>query len=165
MSAFSRRELMKLSSAGVALASLGSGLAVREAGAQPTGPGVRLDPYPSSWLPDGVRSRFVENVNGLRVHVLEAGNRDQPGLLLLHGFHVAAGVQQRLRGNTQRLLPSLLLSPFFGLKKSKRRINGRLAPFVILIILVIVTIVVVSITISTTLLVLFGSAGGGGGGG
>ena len=86
MSAFSRRELMKLSSAGVALASLGSGLAVREAGAQPTGPGVRLDPYPSSWLPDGVRSRFVENVNGLRVHVLEAGNRDQPGLLLLHGF-------------------------------------------------------------------------------
>ena len=39
-------------------------------------------------LPAGVRSRFVENVNGLRMHVLEAGQRPVTGrlLLLLHGF-------------------------------------------------------------------------------
>ncbi len=86
MTEYSRRELMKLSSAGVALASVGSALTARPAGAQPTGAGVRLDPYPSAWLPDGVRSRFVENINGLRVHVLEAGSPDRPGLLLLHGF-------------------------------------------------------------------------------
>jgi pimeloyl-ACP methyl ester carboxylesterase len=38
--------------------------------------------------PAGVRSRFVEGVNGLRMHVLEAGfePRGRPCLLLLHGF-------------------------------------------------------------------------------
>ena len=37
-------------------------------------------------LPAGIRSRFVEGVNGLRMHVLEAGDPSAPGLLLLHGF-------------------------------------------------------------------------------
>jgi pimeloyl-ACP methyl ester carboxylesterase len=39
-------------------------------------------------LPSGIRSRFVDGVNGLRVHVLEAGFEapGRPGLLLLHGF-------------------------------------------------------------------------------
>jgi len=39
-------------------------------------------------LPDGIRSRFVEAVNGLRMHVLEAGFEipGQPCVLLLHGF-------------------------------------------------------------------------------
>jgi pimeloyl-ACP methyl ester carboxylesterase len=39
-------------------------------------------------LPPGIRSRFVENINGLRVHVLEAGfeSRGRPCVLLLHGF-------------------------------------------------------------------------------
>jgi len=42
-----------------------------------------LNPLP---LPAGIRSRFVEGVNGLRMHVLEAGDPKAPGLLLLHGF-------------------------------------------------------------------------------
>jgi pimeloyl-ACP methyl ester carboxylesterase len=39
-------------------------------------------------LPSGIRSRYVENINGLRMHVLEAGfeTRGRPCLLLLHGF-------------------------------------------------------------------------------
>jgi pimeloyl-ACP methyl ester carboxylesterase len=39
-------------------------------------------------LPPGIRSRFVENINGLRMHVLEAGyeTRSRPCILLLHGF-------------------------------------------------------------------------------
>jgi pimeloyl-ACP methyl ester carboxylesterase len=44
-----------------------------------------MDPIP---LPPGIRSRFVDGVNGLRVHVLEAGfeGGERPCVLLLHGF-------------------------------------------------------------------------------
>ena len=44
-------------------------------------------PYDPLLLPVGIRSRFV-NVNGLRMHVLEAGFevKDQPCIVLLHGF-------------------------------------------------------------------------------
>ena len=39
-------------------------------------------------LPRGVRSRFVDDINGLRMHVLEAGYEtdNRPCVLLLHGF-------------------------------------------------------------------------------
>ena len=39
-------------------------------------------------LPAGIRSRFMENVNGLRMHILEAGydHDPRPLILLLHGF-------------------------------------------------------------------------------
>ena len=39
-------------------------------------------------LPRGIRSRYVSGINGLTVHVLEAGfeTRGQPCVLLLHGF-------------------------------------------------------------------------------
>ncbi len=30
-------------------------------------------PLPAIPLPSGIRSRFVENINGLRMHVLESG--------------------------------------------------------------------------------------------
>ena len=44
--------------------------------------------YLANELPNGVRSRFVEDVNGLTMHVLESGFEDnaRPALLLLHGF-------------------------------------------------------------------------------
>jgi pimeloyl-ACP methyl ester carboxylesterase len=44
--------------------------------------------YGQSTIPSGIRSRFVDNINGLRVHMLEAGfeSRDRPCILLLHGF-------------------------------------------------------------------------------
>lgn len=39
-------------------------------------------------LPDGIRSRFVQGVNGLTMHILEAGfeTPERPCVLLLHGF-------------------------------------------------------------------------------
>jgi pimeloyl-ACP methyl ester carboxylesterase len=39
-------------------------------------------------LPPGIRSCFVDDINGLRMHVLEAGyeTRGRPCVLLLHGF-------------------------------------------------------------------------------
>ena len=43
-------------------------------------------PLSADVLPEGVRSGFVDDVNGLRMHVLEAGEAERPGVLLLHGF-------------------------------------------------------------------------------
>ena len=46
-----------------------------------------LAPLDAAVLPPGLRSRFVDGVNGLRMHVLEAGEGEgRPLLLLLHGF-------------------------------------------------------------------------------
>ena len=44
--------------------------------------------YGKDTLPPGIRSRFVDNHNGLRMHVLEAGFGDPrcPCVILLHGF-------------------------------------------------------------------------------
>ena len=44
--------------------------------------------YPEAVLPRGIRSRFVRDVNGLLMHVLEAGfeTKGRPCVLLLHGF-------------------------------------------------------------------------------
>src|SRR5579883_472822 len=47
-----------------------------------------LPPYGNGTLPAGVRSRVIQHVNGLNVHILEAGYESQgrPAVLLLHGF-------------------------------------------------------------------------------
>jgi pimeloyl-ACP methyl ester carboxylesterase len=47
-----------------------------------------LPPYGNGTLPAGIRSRLVDNNNGLMVHVLEAGfeTAGRPCVLLLHGF-------------------------------------------------------------------------------
>lgn len=37
-------------------------------------------------LPDGIRSRQIEGVNGLSMHMLEAGAPGRPCIVLLHGF-------------------------------------------------------------------------------
>ena len=54
---------------------------------------TELAPLPQSVLPPGIRSRFVKDVNGLRMHILEAGvearsekSGARPLVLLLHGF-------------------------------------------------------------------------------
>src|SRR5450755_132597 len=48
----------------------------------------KLAPYGNSTVPAGIRSRTVSNVNGLTVHILEAGYEPpgRPAVLLLHGF-------------------------------------------------------------------------------
>jgi pimeloyl-ACP methyl ester carboxylesterase len=47
-----------------------------------------LPPYGNGTLPSGIRSRTVSDVNGLTVHLLEAGfdPPGRPAVLLLHGF-------------------------------------------------------------------------------
>jgi pimeloyl-ACP methyl ester carboxylesterase len=48
----------------------------------------QLPPYGNGALPAGIRSRHIANVNGLTVHILEAGyeTAGRPAVLLLHGF-------------------------------------------------------------------------------
>jgi len=47
-----------------------------------------MDGLSTATLPSAIRSRFVKDVNGLAIHVLEAGfeERGRPCVLLLHGF-------------------------------------------------------------------------------
>jgi pimeloyl-ACP methyl ester carboxylesterase len=51
-------------------------------------PAPALPIYGNSSLPPGTRSRIVDDINGLAVHVLEAGfeTEGRPCVLLLHGF-------------------------------------------------------------------------------
>ena len=62
---------------------------------------TELPPLDSAVLPPGIRARFVENVNGLRMHVLETGfeTPDRPCLLLLlHGFPELAYSWRKVMG-------------------------------------------------------------------
>ncbi len=47
-----------------------------------------IEPLSTPMLPAGIRARFVDNSNGLKMHVLEAGYeaKGRPCLVLLHGF-------------------------------------------------------------------------------
>ncbi len=49
---------------------------------------AKLPPYGNSTVPSGIRSRAVNNGNGLTVHILEAGYEaaGRPAVLLMHGF-------------------------------------------------------------------------------
>ena len=49
---------------------------------------ARVPPYGNSTLPLAIRSRMVDNINGLAMHVLEAGfeTKERPCIRLLHGF-------------------------------------------------------------------------------
>src|SRR5205823_647987 len=48
----------------------------------------KLPPYGNGRIPAGIRSRYIANVNGMTVHILEAGfeTPGRPAVLLLHGF-------------------------------------------------------------------------------
>lgn len=75
--------------AGSRLAGGGPGGPPGEVRAEATAdPSAGLPPLDAAVLPAGIRARFVDGVNGLRVHLLEAGHDlgERPILLLLHGF-------------------------------------------------------------------------------
>src|SRR5262245_31246895 len=48
----------------------------------------KMAALPDLPLPPTIRSRYVDGINGLRMHVLEAGyeTKGRPCVLLLHGF-------------------------------------------------------------------------------
>jgi pimeloyl-ACP methyl ester carboxylesterase len=76
---------------------------------------AELPPLDAAVLPSGVRSRFVAGVNGLRMHVLEAGTAsdDRPSLLLLHGF-------PELAYSWRRVMPALAETGFYVVAPDQR---------------------------------------------
>jgi pimeloyl-ACP methyl ester carboxylesterase len=94
---------------------------------------------PSTALPDiplpaGIRSRYVDDINGLRMHVLEAGyeTRGRPCVLLLHGF-------PELAYSWRKVMPALAAAGYHVLAPDQRgygrttgwdaRYDGDLASF------------------------------------
>ena len=57
--------------------------------------------YDKAALPPGIRSRFVQGINGLAMHLLEAGfeERNRPCVLLLHGFPELAYSWRKVMGS------------------------------------------------------------------
>ncbi|HEV2958125.1 MAG TPA: alpha/beta hydrolase [Xanthobacteraceae bacterium] len=66
-----------------------------------------LPPLDGAVLPAGVRSRFLDGINGLRVHLLEAGfeSAGRPCVLLLHGF-------PELAYSWRKVMPALAAAGF-----------------------------------------------------
>src|SRR6266700_5865118 len=90
--------------------------------------------FPDLPLPPTIRSRFVDGINGLCMHVLEAGfeTRGRPCLLLLHGF-------PELAYSWRKLMPDLADAGYHVIAPDQRgygrttgwdaTYDGELAPF------------------------------------
>jgi pimeloyl-ACP methyl ester carboxylesterase len=76
---------------------------------------MNADGFPGGMLPPGVRSRFVAGVNGLRMHILEAGHEagGRPAVLLLHGF-------PELAWSWRKVLPALAGAGFHVVAPDQR---------------------------------------------
>jgi pimeloyl-ACP methyl ester carboxylesterase len=74
-----------------------------------------LSPYDASVLPPGIRSRFVEGINGLSMHLLEAGfeTAGRPCVLLLHGF-------PELAYSWRKIMPPLAAAGFHVIAPDQR---------------------------------------------
>jgi len=68
---------------------------------------TELPPLEAAVLPPGLRARFVPDINGLRIHLLEAGfeTPGRPCILLLHGF-------PELAWSWRKLMPLLAAAGF-----------------------------------------------------
>ena len=90
-----------------------------------------MDPLRHSTLPDGIRSRMVPGVNGLAMHVLEAGEAGRPALLLLHGFPELAFSWRRV------MLPlAMLVGAYIFLRGHNQPGGGFIAALVVSIALI-----------------------------
>src|SRR5580658_9005289 len=74
---------------------------------------LELSPLDPAVLSPGIRSRFIERVNGLRVHILEAGEPGRPLLLLLHGF-------PEIAYSWRKIMPALAAAGFHAVAPDQR---------------------------------------------
>lgn len=88
---YTRRDFLKAGLTGVAAAAVAPhALGQAHPSAAPSAARAAETPsgYERAPLPPGIRSQFVDHINGLRVHYLEAGfeTKSRPCVVLLHGF-------------------------------------------------------------------------------
>lgn len=95
--AFTRRSVLQGLLAAAAPLALGARV---QAGQAAQAPNTGIGPLDAAVLPPGIRSRFVDGVNGLRMHVLEAGYETpgRPALLLVHGYPELAYSWRKIMG-------------------------------------------------------------------
>src|SRR3954471_4222879 len=76
---------------------------------------INTSALPDIPLPPGIRSRFVDDINGLTMHVLEAGfeTRGRPCILLLHGF-------PELAYSWRKVMPSLAAAGYHVIAPDQR---------------------------------------------
>ncbi len=74
-----------------------------------------LPPYGNGTIPAGIRSRQIANVNGMTVHILEAGYEtpSRPAVLLLHGF-------PELAYSWRKVMPSLAAAGYHVIAPDQR---------------------------------------------
>jgi pimeloyl-ACP methyl ester carboxylesterase len=74
-----------------------------------------LPPYGNGTIPAGIRSRRIANVNGMTVHILEAGYETpgRPAVLLLHGF-------PELAYSWRKVLPALASAGYHVIAPDQR---------------------------------------------
>jgi pimeloyl-ACP methyl ester carboxylesterase len=74
-----------------------------------------MDPLPVSVLPSGVRARIVPGINGLDIHLLEAGHETpgRPAVLLLHGF-------PEIAYSWRKVLPALAAAGYHAIAPDQR---------------------------------------------
>src|SRR3984885_2406069 len=75
----------------------------------------RLPAYGNGTIPVGIRSRQIANVNGMTVHILEAGYETpgRPAVLLLHGFPEVAY-------SWRKVMPSLAAAGYHVIAPDQR---------------------------------------------
>ena len=74
-----------------------------------------MSPLETAALPPGIRSRFVDDINGLRVHILEAGfdAPDRPLVVMLHGF-------PEIAYSWRKVMPALAASGYHVVASDQR---------------------------------------------
>src|SRR4029453_5458876 len=74
-----------------------------------------MQPLPSSVLPNGIRACVLPGINGLDIHVLEAGHETpgRPAVLLLHGF-------PELAYSWRKVMPALAAAGYHPIAPDQR---------------------------------------------
>jgi pimeloyl-ACP methyl ester carboxylesterase len=98
-----------------AAAAGGLTLAQAPARAATKADGTSLPPYGNGTLPPNIRSRDIVGINGMTVHILEAGfeTPNRPAVLLLHGF-------PELAYSWRKVMPSLAAAGYHVIAPDQR---------------------------------------------